>query len=91
MLSRSSCVFSGKSWCLETQDGIVGRLLELGGRGWVVAETGMWSEVVARGERGSQRVLISGCWSKIVEGNMLVYILSILVRDLMLCLVGLCW
>ena len=74
--------------CFDTQDGIVRRLLVGRGGGLRCAETGMWSEVVESCVRGSQCVFVCGCRSCSVEVKMFVYMRSIRVMEIALCLVG---
>ena len=75
MYLTDCCSFSiwiGKSGCLETQLGIVGRLFVglVLGCNWL--ETGIWSDVVACRVRGCHKVLVCGVRSWSVEVKMLV-------------------
>lgn len=85
-ISLVICV--GKSGRLETQVGIVGSVSCGLSFGRSCVETGMWSDVVALGDRGSHSVLVCGWWSCIVDVNILAYILSIRESERMLCRVG---
>ena len=68
----SSEILVGKLGCLDTQEGIVGRLFFGLVCGRSCVETGIWSEVVDLCVRGSQSVRVCGCKSWRVDVNMLV-------------------
>lgn len=57
-VSSRCAIVSEKEWWLETQAGIVGRLLVGFAFGLSVLETGMWSEVVEMCVRGSHNVFV---------------------------------
>ena len=65
--SSSCCILMGNNLCLETHDGIVGRVLVAVCFCPSVLDTGMWSDVLAFGVLGSHSVLVCGDGSWSVE------------------------